>query len=442
LPAGNTRISLEELLRRSRSGESQLHFTLDLERSMVASNSLPVLLNLDGARSQLDVPMDGQAMRFRHRINLGPRTGSGWGSFEIPADANRRDNTAYFVYGGETPLRAGIVSEPSATARLFQFAAAATTANGIAPAEISVPTEVATADWKGHTLLVWNAPLPAPDAADKLRRFAEEGGAIIFFPTGQPDAQRFLGMGWGEVQNAETDKPFRIVRWDEEQGPLARTDEGFSLPLAATGFSRRQALTGHKSVLAAFDDGAPFLVRQTIGRGEIYFCTSLPEDQWSTLAEGPVLVPMLQRLMQNGSRRLQQVASIATGELTVIDQTRRWESIEEAGAKDLRIHAGVYRAGERLMAVNRPASEDDPEMLELERTQSLFGGLPLQMFAQQRQRAEGLQGEIWRLFLIGMLLFLIVESLLILPTQTRAEPVLKWGVPRSAAAAERMAVKT
>ena len=251
-------------------------------------------------------------------------------------------------------------------------------------------------------------------------------------------AARFNGVGWGEVQDAGADKNFRILRWDEEQGPLAKTDEGLSLPLPQVTFQRRQVMVGQKSVLAAFEDGTPFLTRQTLARGEIYFCASLPEKDWSSLGEGTVLVPMLQRLLQAGSRRLQQTSSIACGELSASDRGRNWESVDSIKPKDIRFQAGVYRAGERLVAVNRPAAEDEPEILEADETHRLFGDLPFQMLLERRTQMERLQGEIWRLFLFAMLLFLIAEGILILPApSTKSLPQVSQPVEASARAGVR-----
>jgi len=207
------------------------------------------------------------------------------------------------------------------------------------------------------------------------------------------------------------------VRWDQEQGPLARTDEGLSLPVGQIAFQRRQLIGGAKNVLAGFDDGTPFLARQSIGRGEVFFCATLPVQEWSNLSEGPVLVPMIQRLLQAGSRRLQPAASVSVGEITTNDASSRWAPVDSAGPKDARIHAGVYRSGERLLAVNRPAHEDDPEVLELEAAQRLLSQLSFQMFQESRSASDQLQGEFWRVFLFAMLLCLLAEAVLILPSR-------------------------
>ncbi len=50
----------------------------------------------------------------------------------------------------------------------------------------------------------------------------------------------------------------------------------------------------------------------------------------------------------------------------------------------------------------------------------LFGDLPVQTLEERRLDAGQLQGEIWRLFVFAMLLFLIAEGLLILPARAPA----------------------
>jgi hypothetical protein len=413
-PEANASISIQELLRRPRGDASELQVVLDVQRNRAAPATLPVTLTLDGARSETEVALDGPALRWRRKIDLGARREGGWGSFALPADANLRDNTAYFVYGPDTPLRAVAVSAEKDAARALRFAAAARNAE---PAEWIPTAEFPNAPLDGVSLLLWQAPLPAGADADRVRAFVEEGGVVIFFPPGQGDGRQFNGLGWGEAQNAAGPEGFHILRWNEDEGPLARSDEHFSLPLSQTSFVRRQAITGRKNVLAAFEDGAAFLARQSAGKGEVYFCSSLPHPDWSSLGDGPVLVPMLQRLLLAGGRRLQQVSTVACGELGAVDQARQCVSLDSTTPKDIRWEAGVYRAGDRLIAVNRPAAEDDPEIIDSDEARKLFGDLPVQTWQEHPFGASQLQGEIWRLFAFAMLLLLIAEAILILPAQ-------------------------
>jgi hypothetical protein len=417
-PEANASVSLREVSRREHADKSELQFVLDLQRNRNSSQPLPITLVLDGAQSQTQVAMEGQSLRWRHKVDLGAHPGGGWGSFALPADANLRDNTAYFVYGPETPLRAIVVSSDAEAARCLQFGAASR--NG-QPADLVGGSDFAAANLDGRSLVVWQDPLPQGTAAERLQNFVAEGGVAVFFAPGQPDARQFDGLGWGEVQNAEKPEGFRILRWNEEEGPLAKSDERISLPLQQTSFQRRQLITGQKDVLASFEDGSAFLVRQSLAKGEVYFCASLPNAAWSSLADGPVLVPLLQRVLEAGARRLQQVSTIACGELPAADQGRTWVSVDSTRPKDIRFEAGVYKSGDRLLAVNRPSVEDEPEIVEMEEMKGLFGGLALQMFQERRLEIGQLQGEIWRLFVFAMLLFVIAEGILILPARQAGE---------------------
>ena len=420
--APNVSVAVREAVRRQRADQSELQFVLDLMRTSAVSNTIPLALTLDGARREREVPMEGPAFRWRQKSGLPAGAKEGWGQFALPPDGNLLDNSTFFVYGRETPLRAAIISTDPAAGRLLGLAAAGLAAGERRPASVNSPEAVRAEDWADLTLIVWLGPLPSGETADRLRSFVEEGGVALFLPPGQPDTNRFQGTGWGAVETATAEKPFRIQRYDEEQGPLARSDEGISLPLVQLTVTQRQTLTGAKNVLAAFEDGAAFLARETIGRGEIHFVTTLPRGEWSSLADGEVLVPMVQRLLQSGSRRLQRVSMADCGSLTGAEAALRWETVDQQAPKDPRTQAGVYRSGERLLALNRPALEDDPEMLPTEDARQLFAGLSVQTLQERRARSDALQGEIWRLFLFGMLLFLTAEAWLILPPKRHAQP--------------------
>lgn len=429
----NTSVALEEAARRDRSGQPELHLTADLTQSENRSNRFPIEVIVDGSQSQVDVVIDSEKLRWRHKVDLAQKTTGGWGKLQLPADANRRDNSAYFVYGPVMQIKAAVVSDDPESARYLRLAAAGYGPDGRAIADVLSSSQIEAGALADKSLLVWQTTAPGKVAADRILEFAEQGGRVIFFPPGRPDTGQFLNISWGEVQSAPPEQMFRVLRWDEDQGPLAKTDEGWSLPLPQTVFGNRQMIAGARTILAAYEDGAPFLSRVTLGRGEIYFCASLPRENWSNLSDGPVLVPMLQRLLISGSRRLQQTASIACGELSPADRALRWNAVDSTTPKDIQLHAGVYQSGERLIAVNRPLSEDDPETADPDRLEELMAGVPFQFFQEERSRSDALQGEFWRVFLIAMLLFLIFEAILILPARS-AKPAAVRGQSVPAAA--------
>ena len=170
----NASISIREMLRRPRGDKSELQFVLDLQRNRSSAAPIPVTLTLNGERSESEVAMEGQSLRWRHNIDLGARREGGWGSFTLPADANLHDNTAWFVYGaghaaarhrGQWRSRGGPLF--GICRRLAQRAA-----RGVVSA-----ADIAGAKFEGRSLLVWQAPLPAGADADQAADHSPRPGA-------------------------------------------------------------------------------------------------------------------------------------------------------------------------------------------------------------------------------------------------------------------------
>ena len=214
---------------------------------------------------------------------------------------------------------------------------------------------------------------------------------------------------------------FGIPIWEENEDPLANTDEGLRLPINGFAAIQRRRIKGGSAVLAAFEDEESFLARRSLGRGRVYFCGSLPSPEWSTLGDGFLLVPMLRRALAEGGRRLNRDSILACGELNAVDRAKPWTAVDSDRTKDILSDAGVYRHGDRLVAVNRPESENEPTVIESETATGLFGELPVRLWEETGQREDRLQGEIWRLVLCAMLAFLMIEAVLILPAKEAAD---------------------
>src|SRR5580658_635898 len=194
-PEANASIAIKELTRRALGAKGELQVVMDIQRNRNAAAKLPVVMTLDGQKSETEVACEGQSFRWRRKIDLGARREGGWGGFSLPADANLRDNTAWFVYGTDTPLRAAVVSAERGVARDLQLAAASHNAE---PAQVIAATDIAGASLENCSLLLWQAPLPEGAEADRLQSFAAEGGVVIFFPPGQAGPRQFAGLAWGD----------------------------------------------------------------------------------------------------------------------------------------------------------------------------------------------------------------------------------------------------
>ena len=407
----NASISVSELARMQSNETGEVRIAVDIKRTKMNNDIEPIKQTINGITTEIEAKVNGQNTRWRHRIEIGDQSG-GWGKLELAADGNPQDNITYYRYSDDHPME-GLVITENKLSSLWQAAASAVNRSGRKTANLLAPSEFSKSDLRDVTLVLWHAPLPEGNAASVLREFINEGGRLVFFPDGESNTVRFSGLGWGEKQVAEKD-PFKIGRWDEDQGPLANTDEGLLLPLNQLTVRQRQQVIGQAAVLAAFNDGQAFLARQTIGQGEVYFCSTLPLLTWSDLGDGLVLVPMIQRLLAAGSSRFQRNFISETGRVSAGDMQLEWTSVETGLRGNLQTEAGVYKSGDRWLVVNRPANENNFERVEDELVAALFSGLTFRLFQAERENTS-LQSEIWDKFLILMLIALLVEAWLIRP---------------------------
>ncbi|HVY70963.1 MAG TPA: BatA domain-containing protein, partial [Verrucomicrobiae bacterium] len=171
----NNSVSLREVLRRQRGEKAELSLSFDFQRLSEASEKMPVSLTVDGAKTAVEVALEGQSLRWRHQVELGAGRPAGWGSLEMSADSNARDNTAYFVYGPETPLRTTVVATDEEAGRFLRLAGTIFAPGKTRDAASMAPAQAEGALWTEDTLIVWQAPLPAGAAAERVRKFVEEG---------------------------------------------------------------------------------------------------------------------------------------------------------------------------------------------------------------------------------------------------------------------------
>ena len=407
----NASISVSQLARIKSNEIGEVRLAIDIKRTKINNDTEPIKQTINGVTTEIEAKVNGQATRWRHRIEVDEQSG-GWGKLELSPDGNPQDNITYYRYDDDFSMEGLVISE-SKLSPLWQAAASTVNISARKPAKILAPNEFSKSDLRDSTLVIWHAPLPQGDTSIALREFINEGGRLVFFPTGEATTVRFVGLGWGEKQTTEKD-PFKIGRWDEDQGPLANTDEGLLLPLNQLTVKQRQKIVGEAAILAAFNDGQAFLARQTIGQGEVYFCSSLPLLTWSNLGDGMVIVPMIQRLLAAGSSRFQRNFIIETGRASAGDMQLEWTSAETGQRGNLQTEAGVYRSGDRWLVVNRPENENEFKRVEDEKVSALFSGLTFRLFQAQRDNTS-LQSEIWDKFLILMLIALLIEAWLICP---------------------------
>ncbi len=399
----------------AKTGKGQLALGFEI-RTNGKTGTFPLLVTRDGAKSQSDVkltaPVQRQTMKFDAQK---PEAGGGWGKLELPADDNLADNTAYFVHRPPTAMHTTVIGELPATAKIFRFAAAPDATRLDRTAETLTPARASGAKWKDSAFAVWQGAAPGETEAKAMEQFVNDGGVLLALPPGGTGGAGPLGVSWGEIEKAGKD-PLRVTSWDELDGPLARTDSGTSLPLARLAVLQRQiprATSGAAHVYGAFADGQPFLTGRRVGSGYIFACSTLPEEDWSTLGEGFVLLPMVQRLIALGGAHLAPPALAFAGEWKPDGAEGSWAPVETDRRRDPRWNAGVYRNGAQLIALNRPDPEDLPELVESARLKDLLRGAKLTVMSGALElKADRLMSEIWPAMVIAAMIFMCLEMLL------------------------------
>lgn len=402
---------------------------LDLEVFRAAdshvSANLSLTTTLNGTRTTETLTLPGQSLRFQKRIALPPAstTGSGW--FSIPADGNPRDNAAFFAYGPARAVKSLIVA-PAGEAADYLALAAAPPGYGNQHCERIEPSQAAALTTSEVSAILWAAPLPTGAAAEQVTRFLTGGGQVIFFPPGTPPAGPFLELNWSPPTPAEKDKYFILKDWNHSDGPLRDGLDGTPLPAERLKAIRRQIPLGDAGQLARWEDGEAFLARRIVDRGTAWFVASTPDYTWSNLGDADVLLPVVQRILALGTERfdasyLTSVGADATKTLPGETRTRLddFGTADPANAAHL---AGIFQLSERLLAVNRPAAEDAPEILTREALDTALTGTGYTLLEQAGQASDpSLSRDVWRAFLIAVLFFFISEALLCLPNKTTVQ---------------------
>ncbi|MGB2403093.1 MAG: BatA domain-containing protein [Akkermansiaceae bacterium] len=401
--------------------QNELSLEIEIIRSESSQiSAVPLTYSLNGSRSSETVNFAGQ--RFRHRKNLvlGDKQGEGYGFVATPTDSNPRDNVSYFAYGEHAPATTYLISEGGEPTTWLALACAPPGLNDN-KCKILPPDQTDQIDWSNASLVIWQAILPTNTTANKLNEYLKNGGVVLFLPPRGESESSFLGIQWQNLETSAQDQYFIIEDWNRSDGPLRDGDDGISIPASKLKAIKRRGISGDYTTLATWSDEQPFLIRQVVGDGTAIFTTSLPDYSWSNLADADVLLPIIQRMIRRGDSRFSSAFSAIAGayetKLAQSEIRTRIDDYAESNSSNAAYEAGVWKLGERLLATNRPASEDEWLVLDTESIKTLLDETQYSLF-EDAAKADSLVKEIWKVLLITMLVFLITEALLCLQPKT------------------------
>lgn len=395
--------------------ENELLLELEIAQGGEANQQdIPLTLSLNGAQSTDMVSLSGNVIKFTKRMPLSGK--SGYGYIQLPADTNSRDNTAYFSYGVELPVHTAIVAAKS-EAQYYLSLAAAPPGYASQQAKTYLPHE--SIPWDSLSLVIWQAPIPNDTAQVPLLEFIRKGGIIAFYPPPNTEEQSFLGTQWGLVNKSSASKYFIVQDWDRSDGPLRNGEEGTPIPVSKLKAVKRRGIITDSTSLARWSNDSPFLTRSFHGRGAVYFVSTLPDYTWSNLGDADVILPLTQRLLFKGNQRFGSGYSATLGHLPAeitIDAAKRKRLDKATPTNPLNAvyEAGVYTFGERTLAVNRPAEEDLKIHLDKEALDLALSDVEYSLFEEDTENSSAFAQQLWQIFLVAVLIFLIIESFLCL----------------------------
>lgn len=435
-----------------------LDFSVQQTSGQVQQRTVPVRVELAGIVHDLEIEMVAGDYKYQQlRIELPSddqnQSLAGGGVVRLPHDSNERDNQYFFSFAPEPVRNAVVVSDNQEITDLIHLACSTPF-----DSQKKLDCKVLPANgygeivWEKTALIVWHAPLPNDDVAQKLEKFVSAGGNVVFLPVQSTGAlTEMFGVQWGawegeyESTSAQTKnrdgttpilntsrangKAFQVAQWRKEDDLFATDESGRVLPLDSISCSRRCDIRFESAAtLATFADGQPLLVRAITESGGAYFLATTPDEATSTFTDdGIVLYVMMHRALEQGAAGLAANKQLETGDDSMT-QTEQWKPLEfniDSVAQDQRaFYAGVYQTGERVIAVNRPVSEDTAGAVDEATIAEVLGRDTVNLIQTSTNALSGLTNEIWKLFVILMIVALIAEGWFSLPAKHRTS-VLK-----------------
>jgi hypothetical protein len=393
------------------------------------SSTIPVTISTGGPVTQVEVPLADGTGELRDVMVPVDDTSQPYGRVSIPADGNPSDNVWYFVGPQPSPLPVAMeLDRDSAAARLPLAVIIEVLAGQI--------TSLGNALDRQPAAIIWQKNLPTDEQAERLKRFLDEGGTVVFLPPAEIESDAsFQGIRW---QNWSVQKP------DQENVSSRFRNVPFSADRVAP-------IRGELLELARSAGDEVIIGSKRVGKGIAWFCGMDLALNDAFMRDGVVLYGLLAEAFRPTDTASGEKGSWIAGDPQLRSDKSRFSRMKRRSVVEqttrlpieFGFHPGVFEvadatAGEqesgsddttiRRIAIN-PAIEDNVATPVSE--QQLATRLPgLQTHrvtarAQLDRAEQGFAREAWGLFWILVVIGLLSEAWLCLPR------VAKSGVPGS-----------
>ena len=389
--------------------------SLTLKQSKPANplNSVHIQKCLNGENENLNLKISSDYTKLHTTFNLKQQPEKGWGSIKLNNNFNKSDGHYYFTYRKNSISKVGVLTSNPVIENVLR--SAAQNSDG----KLAELLTLQNIDYKNtiqKRVIIQQGTVTKP-ISDALDEFVKQGGTLVLFPSEKKGSGNYSFFNWQELEERNEDQTFTIQNWSKEDGVLKNFADGTSIGLNYLSILKRM-IPNQGEALAYYDDGKAFLTKFTHGNGLIYAFSTLPIDSWSSLKDGYILVPSIQRIMLESTSVMDSSNDLICGS----EETKgifEYNCIDRPDEKKPTLHAGIYKIDGKLIAINRPLEELDNEIFTLSDLNSKLPDSPPLEELNENETSTFKRSEIWTSFLYLCLTLLLIESFLGIPRQSK-----------------------
>ena len=386
---------------------------LNLRKQGRGKEQVRLTARMNGKSDLLEVELVSQGVLWRPTFDLKNEPVEGWISILSPDDFCQSDNICYLTYGSTEPQQVAVRASNPRTSLILRSASQTEQGELADPLPLSGFGEK---DILSRKILIHQGEINSK-VEKVLEEFVIKGGSLVLFPPEVTSSDGSKLLSWNSMEEKLEDEIFQVSNWREDSGLLTNSSDGNRLPLDRLAIKRRRT-PQQGEALAYYSDGKPFLSCLTLGKGIVYAFSTLPLDSWSSMSDGYVLVPALQRLIEESSSSDSFIQSWFCGEKES-KESILFEPIGDAKDNVPYLHAGIYRVNGRLTAINRPKSENDTLFLTVEQILEKLPSISPRLLEDESSSGSNDRSEAWSFFLTLCLILLLGEALLGQPALAR-----------------------
>ena len=413
-PPYNLSLSVDQVNRMP----NKIEPVLNLRKKGPGKEEVRLATQMNGKAGVLKVELASQNVLWRPAFDLVNEPEEGWISIICPDDFCKYDNICYLTYGSTEPPQAAVRASNPRTSLILRSASQNEQGELADPLPLG---DFGPQDLLSRKILIHQGEINS-ETEKVLEEFVIRGGSLVIFP---PEAKSEDGsklLSWNPLEEKSEEEVFLVSNWREDSGILANSSDGNRLPLDRLEIKRRRTPIQGET-LAYYSDGKPFLSSMTLGKGVIYAFSTLPLNSWSSMSNGYVIVPAIQRLIEESSSSNSFIQSWFCGEKES-KETALFEPVGDAKENVPYLHAGIYRIDGRLTAVNCPKSENDTLFLKVEQILQKLPNISPRLLEDESSSGSTDRSEVWSFFLTLCLILLLGEAFLGQPAAAREKKAI------------------